>query len=95
MSQQDADKALNDALSEIEVLATTHRPGYAPLEAIYRASTSTLRAWVYAHGLEGRSLQGREEPLRRDTVNTLRVAQLTLVVSVIALTVSLIVAFTK
>jgi site-specific DNA recombinase len=74
ISRQDADEALNNALAEIEVLSTAHSPGYAPLEAIYCASTATLRAWVYAHGLEGRSLQGREELLRRDAANTLRAA---------------------
>jgi len=95
MSRQDADDALRRALGEIEALPIVHRPGHAPLEAIYRASAETLRAWVYAEGLEGRALQGREELLRRDSINTLRAAQLTLVVSVIALAVSVILAFTN
>jgi hypothetical protein len=75
MSRQEADALLISALEEIRGLREQHKRGHAPLEAIYRASTPVLRDWVYAEGLEGRSLQGREELQRRDTAATVRIAQ--------------------
>jgi hypothetical protein len=78
-------------------LDEARKKGWAPLEAIYGSSTDTLTQWVYAEGLAGRSLQGREELQRREaeraTSRLLMVAWLTLAVSAIALAVSIIAIF--
>jgi hypothetical protein len=103
LSERDANEAIVKAGREIADLRSAsrlskeHELGWAPLEAIYRASTDVLREWVYAEGLTGRSLQGREELQRREAAmadsRIIRVAWLTLAVSVIALIVSLLAAF--
>jgi hypothetical protein len=103
MNEQEANEAIAAAMREIEDLRRTgkldeaRKKGWAPLEAIYGSSTDTLTQWVYAEGLAGRSLQGREELQRREaeraTSRLLMVAWLTLAVSAIALAVSIIAIF--
>jgi hypothetical protein len=103
MNEQEANEEIAAAMREIEELKPTgkldeaRKKGWAPLEAIYKSSTDTLTQWVYAEGLTGRSLQGREELQRREadraTSRVLMVAWLTLAVSGIALVVSVIALF--
>ena len=101
MNEQEANEAIAAAMRGIEDLRRTgkldeaRKKGWAPLEAIYGSSTDTLTQWVYAEGLAGRSLQGREELQRREAERELllMVAWLTLAVSAIALAVSIIAIF--
>ncbi|MHA6781102.1 hypothetical protein ACVGOW_08905 [Pseudonocardia saturnea] len=98
LTEDEANAAIVKAMQEVDELwrlgrlSKEHQPGWAPLEAIYNSSTNVLEEWVYAEGLTGRSLQGREELRRREAdraaSKVLLKAWLTLAVSVIALIIS-------
>jgi hypothetical protein len=101
MTRDQANAALERATEEVDELRASgyftreHKKGYAPLAAIYAASNDVLERWVYADGPEGRALQGRDEIERRDAARLLKVAIVTLLVSSVAIVVSIVIALTS